>query len=65
MLKAARMAKTHNIKIRAHPGFQNLFGFGRYHIEVGPKNIYTSISYFVGALKAFLEAECSAEPYQP
>jgi lactam utilization protein B len=58
------MAKTHNTNIRAHPGFQNLFGFvGRYHIEVGPENIYTTILYFVGALKAILEAECSAEPY--
>lgn len=57
MLKTVRLAKAHNVKIGAHPGLQDLFGFGRRKIEVDPEDMYASILYQVGALKAFLEAE--------
>lgn len=57
MLKTVRMAKAHNVKIGAHPGLQDLFGFGRRKIEVDPNDMYASILYQVGALKAFLDAE--------
>jgi lactam utilization protein B len=57
MLKTVRMAKAHSVKIGAHPGLQDLFGFGRRRIEVDPEDMYASILYQVGALKAFLEAE--------
>jgi lactam utilization protein B len=57
MLKTVRMAKEHNVKVGAHPGLQDLFGFGRRRIEVDPEDMYASILYQVGALKAFLEAE--------
>jgi lactam utilization protein B len=57
MLKTVRMAKENNVKIGAHPGLQDLFGFGRRRIEVDPEDMYASILYQVGALKAFLEAE--------
>jgi hypothetical protein len=57
MLKTVRMAKRHNVKISANPGFQDLFGLGRRRIEVHPEDIYASILYQVGALKAFWEAE--------
>jgi lactam utilization protein B len=55
MLKTVRMAKAHNVKIGAHPGLQDLFGFGRRRIEVDPEDMYTMVLYQVGALKAFLE----------
>jgi lactam utilization protein B len=57
ILKTVRMAKKHNVKIGAHAGLQDLFGFGRRRIEVDPEDMYASILYQVGALKAFLEAE--------
>jgi lactam utilization protein B len=57
MLKTVRMAKAHNVKIGAHPGLQDLFGFGRRRIEVDPEDMYAMVLYQVGALKAFLEAE--------
>jgi len=57
MLKTVRLAKKHNVKMGAHPGLQDLFGFGRRKIEVDPEDMYASILYQVGALKAFLDAE--------
>jgi len=57
MLKTIRMAKAQNVKVGAHPGLQDLFGFGRRRIEVDPEDMYASILYQVGALKAMLDAE--------
>lgn len=57
MMKTVHLAKTYNIKMGAHPGLQDLFGFGRRRIEVDPQDMYASILYQVGALKAFLDAE--------
>jgi len=57
MLKTVRLAKKNNVKMGAHPGLQDLFGFGRRRIEVDPEDMYASILYQVGALKAFLDAE--------
>jgi len=47
MLKTVRMAKQHNVKIGAHPGLQDLFGFGRRRIEVDPEDMYASVLYQV------------------
>jgi len=33
MLKTVRMVKTNNVKLSAHPGLQDLFGFGWRRIE--------------------------------
>lgn len=57
MLKVVQMAKRHKVKVGAHPGLQDLFGFGRRKIEVDPEDMYASILYQVGALKGFLDAE--------
>lgn len=57
MLKTVRLAKANNVKMGAHPGLQDLFGFGRRRIEVDPEDMYASILYQVGALKGFLDAE--------
>jgi len=57
MLKTVRLAKQNNVKMGAHPGLQDLFGFGRRKIEVDPEDMYASILYQVGALSAFLAAE--------
>lgn len=57
MLKTVRIAKSHNVKVGAHPGLQDLFGFGRRRMEIDPEDMYASVLYQVGALKAFLDAE--------
>ncbi|KAI5920350.1 hypothetical protein F4810DRAFT_702933 [Camillea tinctor] len=51
------LAKKYNIQIGAHPGLQDLIGFGRRRMNVNPEDMYAMILYQVGALKAILEAE--------
>lgn len=57
MVRTAQLAKQHSVKAGAHPGLQDLFGFGRRRIEVDPEDMYASILYQVGALQAILAAE--------
>ncbi|VUC29305.1 unnamed protein product [Clonostachys rosea] len=57
MIKTIRLAKEHGVKIGAHPGLQDLFGFGRRKMEIHPDDMYAMILYQVGALKAMLDAE--------
>ncbi|KAK2613232.1 hypothetical protein N8I77_000156 [Diaporthe amygdali] len=57
MLKTVRLCKQYGVKAGAHPGQQDLFGFGRRKIEVDPKDMYAMILYQVGALKSMLDAE--------
>lgn len=57
MLKTIRLCKKHGVKAGAHPGLQDLFGFGRRKIEVDPRDMYAMVLYQVGALKAMLDAE--------
>ncbi|CAG8372909.1 unnamed protein product [Penicillium salamii] len=57
MLQTVRLCKQHGVKAGAHPGQQDLFGFGRRKIEVDPKDMYALVLYQVGALKAILDAE--------
>ncbi|RSL97959.1 hypothetical protein CEP52_010629 [Fusarium oligoseptatum] len=57
MLKTIRLCKKHGVRAGAHPGLQDLFGFGRRKIEVDPGDMYAMILYQVGSLKAMLDAE--------
>ena len=57
MLKTIRLCKQHGVKAGAHPGLQDLLGFGRRRMEIDPKDMYAMILYQVGALKAMLDAE--------
>jgi UPF0271 protein len=57
MLKTIRLCKAHGVKAGAHPGLQDLFGFGRRKMEIDPKDLYAMVLYQVGALKAMLDAE--------
>ncbi|KAJ5305825.1 hypothetical protein PENANT_c015G06425 [Penicillium antarcticum] len=57
MLKTIRLCKQHGVKAGAHPGQQDMFGFGRRKIEVDSKDMYALVLYQVGALKAMLDAE--------
>jgi 5-oxoprolinase (ATP-hydrolysing) subunit A len=57
MENAVKAAMYHNVKIGAHPGLQDLQGFGRRKIDITPKEAYQLVVYQVGALQAFVKAE--------
>lgn len=57
MLKTIRLAKANNVKCGAHPGLEDKYGFGRRQMVIDPEDMYCSILYQVGALKAMLNAE--------
>lgn len=57
MANTVRLCKQYGVKAGAHPGQNDLFGFGRRKVEVDPKDMYALVLYQVGALKAIIEAE--------
>ncbi len=57
MLRTIRLAKKYGVKVGAHPGLDDIKGFGRREIDVKPEELYAQILYQVGACKAILEAE--------
>lgn len=50
MAKAVQMAKENGVSIGAHPGFNDLWGFGRRQIRMNPKDLEYMIAYQIGAL---------------
>ena len=57
MRKTVQLALQKDVGIGAHPGFQDLIGFGRREIRVTPMEAYELIVYQIGALNAFVQAE--------
>lgn len=57
MVRTVRAAKKYGVKMGAHPGLDDIKGFGRRKIDVTPDDIYASTLYQLGALKAIIEAE--------
>jgi UPF0271 protein len=57
MHKTVRLAKTHGVKVGAHPSLPDLQGFGRREMKMDAKELTDCLIYQVGALKAFLDAE--------
>ena len=53
MSNTVQLAVEKNVAIGAHPGFNDLFGFGRRNIDTSPRDIYNSIVYQVNALSGF------------
>src|SRR5262249_44382105 len=49
-------AKEHGVAVGAHPGFQDLIGFGRRPMDVTPGEAYDLVVYQVGALMGFARA---------
>ncbi|KAB2329776.1 LamB/YcsF family protein [Cytobacillus depressus] len=49
------MAKKYGVGVGAHPGFQDLAGFGRRNIDVARKDLMNSIIYQIGALDIFCQ----------
>lgn len=57
MRKTVALALEKNVGIGAHPGFQDLVGFGRRNIAISPQEAYDLTVYQIGALSGFVQAE--------
>lgn len=53
MRKTVELAKKYNVGIGVHPGFPDLVGFGRRHMNCTPSEIKDYITYQMGALREF------------
>lgn len=54
MDETVRLAVEHGVGIGAHPGYDDLQGFGRRKINGTPRELVNDIVYQVGALKEFV-----------
>ncbi len=52
MQALTRQAVRHDVSIGAHPGFDDLWGFGRRQIRMDPTDLEYQIAYQIGALQA-------------
>jgi len=57
MPATVRLAKSHGVRVGAHPSLPDLQGFGRREMAMPREELANCIVYQIGALKAFLEAE--------
>lgn len=57
MRDTVRLAKAFGVSVGAHPSLPDLQGFGRREMKIGADELAAAITYQVGALKAFLDAE--------
>lgn len=55
MNKTVKLAMEKGVAIGAHPGFQDLVGFGRRPMSISPTDVYDLILYQMGALSAFCQ----------
>ncbi|WP_133645554.1 5-oxoprolinase subunit PxpA [Paraburkholderia flava] len=53
MARTVQMAKQAGVGVGAHPGFRDLVGFGRRHINETPQALVNDIVYQLGALREF------------
>lgn len=51
--ETVRLAVSHGVGVGAHPGYNDLQGFGRRKIHAGSRELVNDIVYQVGALKEF------------
>jgi UPF0271 protein len=57
MQKTVALAKQYNVAVGAHPGYPDLVGFGRRHMQCAADEIQALILYQVGALAAFCQQQ--------
>jgi UPF0271 protein len=57
MRNVVREAKRRGVTIGAHPGFNDLWGFGRRRIDMRPDDLEYMIAYQIGALQAMAAYE--------
>lgn len=53
MNQTVKLAKKNHVSIGAHPGLQDLKGFGRRKMDISPTEVYNLIVYQLGALEGF------------
>ena len=56
MQDTVALAIKNNVAIGAHPGLQDLQGFGRREMKISPREAYQITLYQIGALAAFVKA---------
>ncbi len=52
MRRTVELAKAHNVRVGAHPGFPDLLGFGRRNLDVSSRDITNYVLYQIGAISA-------------
>lgn len=57
MDKTAQLCRDAGAAIGAHPGFQDMVGFGRRNMSISPTDAKALIQYQIGALDAFCKAK--------
>jgi UPF0271 protein len=53
MDRTVAMAVSSGVRVGAHPGYPDLLGFGRRHLDCTPKELRNYVLYQIGALDAF------------
>lgn len=57
MRRTVKLALERGVAIGAHPGLQDLLGFGRRDIDLSAEEAHDLVTYQIGALWAFVRAE--------
>ncbi len=57
MRKTVQLALKNGVAIGAHPGFQDLPGFGRREMNLTQQEAYDLVVYQIGALQGFVQSE--------
>lgn len=57
MKKTIIKAMEKNVGLGAHPGLQDLVGFGRREMDISPEEVYDIVVYQIGALNGFIKSE--------
>lgn len=57
MARTVELCRAHGVGIGAHPGYQDLAGFGRRVIPLNPSQVENMMLYQLGALAAFTRAQ--------
>jgi UPF0271 protein len=52
-----KIAKKYGVRVGAHPGFQDIRGFGRRRIIMDPDELKADLIYQLGAIEGFLRVE--------
>lgn len=57
MRKTVKLALENGVAIGAHPGLQDLIGFGRRKMDISPQEAYDIVVYQIGSLWGFVRSE--------
>lgn len=57
MVKLVRLARQEGVSLGVHPGFNDLWGFGRRRIQMDPRDLEYMIAYQIGALQGIAAYE--------